>query len=168
MSCDRYARMIIKTGQGIPTIPASADHRNGDWIDTDIYEGELYQDTDTGLMYSRNGATIYNVGSSAEFNVYRANLTQTGVLAPTVDLFENTLGGSVSTTYFGLGSYNITLVGAFISNKTMVIVNSGVKLGYVKAFRVSNDSIRIETYDNTFVASDAILDKTAIEIRIYA
>jgi hypothetical protein len=168
MSCDRYARMIIKTGSGIPTIPPSADHRNGDWIDTDIYEGEQYQDTDTGLVYTRNGSTIVNVGASAEFKVYRANLTQTSTSAPTVDIFENTLGGTVTTSYFGLASYNLTLTGAFIANKTTIIINSGVKLGWIKAFRVSNDSIRIETYDNAFVASDAILDKTYIEIRIYA
>lgn len=50
---DTQARMIIKQGTGIPTIPASADHRNGDWIDTDIYVGEWYMDTDTGMVYRR-------------------------------------------------------------------------------------------------------------------
>jgi hypothetical protein len=50
--------MIIKKESGVPTIPASADHRNGDWIATDIYEGELYMDTDTGAVYTRNAGQI--------------------------------------------------------------------------------------------------------------
>lgn len=55
---DIFKRIVIKQGNGVPTIPASADHRNGDWIDTDIYEGEFYQDLDTGLIYNRFGTTI--------------------------------------------------------------------------------------------------------------
>lgn len=55
---DKYVRMQIKMGAGLPTIPISSDHRNGDWIDTDIYEGEQYMNTVTGAIYTRNGATI--------------------------------------------------------------------------------------------------------------
>lgn len=55
---DSFARIVIKQGNGIPTIPASADHRNGDWTETDIYEGEFYQDLDTGLIYNRFVNTI--------------------------------------------------------------------------------------------------------------
>lgn len=62
MCGDKSARMIIKTGSGVPTIPVSADHRNGDWIATDIYEGESYMDTDTGIVYTRNGSSIESVG----------------------------------------------------------------------------------------------------------
>jgi hypothetical protein len=38
--------MVTKQGSGVATIPPSADHRNGDWISTDIYQGEMYLDTD--------------------------------------------------------------------------------------------------------------------------
>lgn len=55
---DKFARMLIKQGNGAPTIPPSADHRNGDWPDTAIYEGEFYQDLDTGKIYNRLGSTI--------------------------------------------------------------------------------------------------------------
>lgn len=56
--CVEDYRFVIKRGAGLPTIPASADLENGDWIDTDIYEGEFYQDTDTGKIYTRIGSTI--------------------------------------------------------------------------------------------------------------
>ena len=60
---DQFVRMIIKLGEGVPTIPVSADHRNGDWIANDIYEGEFYQDTLTGIIYNRTGSLIGAVGS---------------------------------------------------------------------------------------------------------
>jgi len=168
MSCDRYARMIIKTGQGVPTIPASADHRNGDWLDTDIYEGELYQDTDTGLMYSRNGATIYNVGSSAEFKLYRANLTQASIAAPTADVFENTLGSTVTFTRSGVGTYKATLTGAFTLDKTHITANNLIKNGFVKYYRINANDIQILSFDDTMLASDDILEDASLEIKVYA
>lgn len=66
MSCtDKNFRLVIKQGSGVPTVPPSSDHRNGDWIDTDIYEGEFYQDTDTGKVYTRNSTGITGVSGSA-------------------------------------------------------------------------------------------------------
>lgn len=59
----RPFRFGVKQGSGVPTIPASSDHQDGTWLATDIYEGEMYQDTDTGLVYTRdaiNGITNAN------------------------------------------------------------------------------------------------------------
>ena len=64
-NCSRAFRFGIKKGVGVPTIPVSSDHQNGDWIDTDIYEGEMYQDTDTGYVYTRSGTTIVPSSVSA-------------------------------------------------------------------------------------------------------
>lgn len=77
MCQDKFERRQIKMGSGVPTIPVSTDHRNGDWIATDIYDGELYMDTDTGLTYTRNGASIIPAGSGAD-NFANADLTFTG------------------------------------------------------------------------------------------
>ena len=55
---DITKRIIIKKGAGAPTIPSSSDHRDGTWLSTDIYEGELYLDTVAGLNYTRYGSTI--------------------------------------------------------------------------------------------------------------
>jgi len=65
MCQDEYRRMIIKQGNGVPTIPVSTDHRNMDWIATDIYEGEQYQDLDTGIVYTRNGTDIIKSGTGS-------------------------------------------------------------------------------------------------------
>ena len=62
MCKDENVRIVIKQSAGVPTIPVSADHRNGDWITTDIYEGEQYQDTDTGIVYTRSSTGIEAVG----------------------------------------------------------------------------------------------------------
>jgi len=62
MCKDENVRIVIKQGSGVPTVPVSADHRNGDWIATDIYEGEQYQDTDTGIVYTRSSTGIEVVG----------------------------------------------------------------------------------------------------------
>jgi len=57
----KYERRTIKQGKGAPTIPPSTDHRNGDWIETDIYEGELYLDLATSVLYTRVGSTITRI-----------------------------------------------------------------------------------------------------------
>jgi len=97
MCKDQSARIIIKRGSGVPTIPVSADHRNGDWIATDIYEGEFYQDTATGIVYTRNGATIEFAGTGSE-NFANADLTVTGTRVH--DLDGNTVGFTEGNTTF--------------------------------------------------------------------
>jgi hypothetical protein len=55
------ARMIIKRGRALPTIPVSNDNNDGTWVDTDIYEGELYLDVTHGKLYTRIGNDIYEI-----------------------------------------------------------------------------------------------------------
>lgn len=105
MCYDKFERRTIKMGAGLPTIPVSTDHRNGDWIATDIYEGELYMDTNTGQTYTRSGSTIITAGKGAE-NFANADLTLTGTRLH--DLDGNALliadnPSAFSTEYFTLG-----------------------------------------------------------------
>jgi len=58
MALTEYARIVLKSSSGVPTIPPSSSHDNGDWIATDIYEFEIYFDADTGNMYTRIGGDI--------------------------------------------------------------------------------------------------------------
>jgi len=183
MSCDRYARMITKTGQGVPTIPASADHRNGDWIDTDIYEGEQYMDTDTGLVYTRNGSSIVSVGSTAVIKKYVAIVNQSGTSNPTVTVLENSLSGVPVWTRSQQGEYLMTLSHEFpVSTKVVINIGSSqawstllgsyplidtkyfVYSGYVS----SDDDI---TFNNFNVVNDTAEDdsfyNTSIEVIIY-
>lgn len=170
MSCDRYARMIIKTGQGVPTIPASADHRNGDWLDTDIYEGELYMDTDTGMTYTRNGTDIITTGAAAECKIYRANLSQAGTGDPTADEYENTIGAIVWTRN-SAGNYQGLLTGAFTANKTWIVYQARYNTSgdYISnVLRWDSDKVYVQCRDSIGNGVDDVLDATSIEIRVYA
>jgi hypothetical protein len=108
MCKDENVRIVIKQGSGVPTVPVSADHRNGDWIATDIYEGEQYQDTDTGVVYTRSSAGIEAVGGGGgaiQPKVWKAQIDQTGTSAPTLVELVNTLGVTPSrTTYSSVGN----------------------------------------------------------------
>jgi hypothetical protein len=57
----KRARMIIKRGNGVPTVPASNDNNDGTWIATDIYEGELYLDLDGKRLYTRIDNSIVEI-----------------------------------------------------------------------------------------------------------
>lgn len=108
MCQDQSARMIIKRGAGVPTIPVSADHRNGDWIATDIYEGEFYIDTNTGLVYTRNGSIITLANGKPRQLVWKALITQTGTNAPVLTVVENTLGVTITPSYVSVGVYQLS------------------------------------------------------------
>lgn len=67
-----YARLITKSSEGVPTIPPSASHDNGDWSSNDIYEHELYLDSVTGYFYTRKGDEIVRITTtSLDFVPYR-------------------------------------------------------------------------------------------------
>lgn len=100
MRDDEIFRIIVKEGAGTPTVPASNDHTDGTWIDTDIYEGELYRDTVADLFYSRSGATIILLSppSGSSVNIYNTDGTLTGTR--NVDLgtyFLNFTNGNINT-----------------------------------------------------------------------
>jgi hypothetical protein len=79
MSETQYARIITKASTGVPTIPPSADHSNGDWVSTDIYEHELYLDDATGKIYTNIGGVITDLApTSPDTNIYNTDGTLTG------------------------------------------------------------------------------------------
>ena len=78
MSETQYARIITKASTGVPTIPPSADHSNGDWISTDIYEHELYLDDATGKIYTNIGGVITDLAPvTPDTNFANTDLTLT-------------------------------------------------------------------------------------------
>lgn len=126
MCYDEKKRQVIKRGAGVPTIPVSTDHRNGDWIDTDIYEGELYMDTNTGQTYTRSGATIITAGKGSE-NFANADLTFTGTRTHDLDGFGlGLINGAFGFDTTGIASTGISFSGdqTGISNSTVVIENT--------------------------------------------
>lgn len=156
----------MKRGQGKATVPVSADHRNGDWLATDIYEGELYQDTDTGVFYTRMGSDIVVVGKTIDEEiVYKAVLQQTGTNAITVTELVNPNNYSISSNYNGIGDYSLFgFMGELFKTATTdyyEVILSTQELGYGEAaITVMSSDIEIDifTYDNAGLAANDIID----------
>ena len=163
-NCSRAFRFGIKKGVGVPTIPVSSDHQNGDWIDTDIYEGEQYQDTDTGITYSRSGASIIKSGSVPnEDVVLKFRIHQSSTAAPTVIPYFNPYGYTLTTIRDAAGIYRVL----GLSGETMADTNSkyefvlsrGYQLAYDRiVLNAANDTqIQVTTSDNTGTNADNLM-----------
>jgi hypothetical protein len=140
---DLTARIIIKKGEGTPTIPTSSDHRDGSWLSTDIYEGELYLDTINGLNYTRYGSTIVELFPTStglagnEFVFIFSKLdfptavsgvitlvdNYTYFITKTIDLTGDRLVGGVNTTIIGGSSENCILKSTGLSSSTALITS---------------------------------------------
>ena len=166
MCGDKSARMIIKTGSGVPTIPVSADHRNGDWLVTDIYEGEQYLDTDTNAVYTRNGSLIQPLNIPTEQTVLKFRIHQTGTSAPVVIPYYNPNGFTLTTSYDAVGIYRVLgLTGELLADNTEkyeIEVSKGYLLSgsSIEFFPSTDESISINTRDNTGVNANDIMYET--------
>lgn len=95
------------------------------------------------------------------YKVYTALLTQVGTDAPTATVLENTIGAIVwsRTT---IGGYFATLSGAFITDKTSVLITNGsANSTYIHGAQVSTSNV------NVITVTDGQIDKATIEIRVY-
>jgi hypothetical protein len=99
------------------------------------------------------------------YKVYTALLTQTGTNAPTAVVLENTLGGSITFGYTGVGTYSANSSSFFTTSKTSVILG-GLGAYSSGSFILDNSTITLTTavggvYDN------GGLTNTFLEIRVY-
>jgi hypothetical protein len=101
------------------------------------------------------------------YKKYVATISQTGTLAPTVTILENTIGDIVWTRA-GVGVYFGTLIGAFTLNKTFLLMGTIPFINYPAYIfdRTNNDNVSIQTSVNN-IMSDTVLTSTSIEIRVY-
>lgn len=140
---DITKRIIIKKGAGAPTIPSSADHRDGTWLATDIYEGELYLDTVAGLNYTRYGSTIVELFPTSTglagnefvfvFSILDLPTAVSGVITlednityfitKTIDLAGARLVGGVNSVIIGGSSENCILKSTGLSSSTALITS---------------------------------------------
>ena len=165
---DKVFRIVMKRGAGVPTIPVSADHRNGDWLPTDIYEGEEYQDTNSGKTYTRDGSTITKIDGTATSKVYKAKISQTSTNAPTEqNVFQNDYSGTWN--YVSTGTYDFDTIGDFtdIDLVHWNVQNSDATLVYFSASVVSN-SFRLQVRDSTGTLVDDEITKASITIEQYS
>jgi hypothetical protein len=109
--------------------------------------------------------------SELGYKVYTALLSQSGTDAPTAVVLENTIGGTVTFSYNDVGNYYATLTGAFVNNKTFVIIGTAYELGggyHNYANRDGNNDILIQSFQDTDAPTNNLLSKTAFEIRVYS
>ena len=138
---DETRRIIIKKGAGTPTIPTSNDHRDGSWLSTDIYEGELYLDTVNGLNYTRYDNTIVELfptstglgGNEFVFVFSKLDLptpvsgvitlvdNYTYFITKTIDLTGDRLVGGINSVIIGGSSENCILKSTGLSSSTALI-----------------------------------------------
>jgi hypothetical protein len=110
------------------------------------------------------------------YKVYTAVISQSGLIAPTVDYeLDNTLGFVPTFTYSSVGKYNIVAPALdWVTNKVIVFINPGFPgLGVITGWeRNSSTLLTIHTQTpnpiNPFDPwEDGLLNKASIEIRIY-
>jgi len=116
-------------------------------------------------------------GLTEDYKVYTALLNQTGTNAPTAIVLKNTLGGTPTFLYYGIGEYSMKLVGAFTDGKSTVNINSGNFSSFTTAVTVfsanfygDEDELYISSLDVKPAVPVGIndkLDKTFLEVRIY-
>ena len=160
---DLNARIIIKQGSGVPTIPVSADHRNGDWIDTDIYEGEFYQDTATGLTYTRSSVGIITSSGLPTSKVWKAIILQSGTSAPVLTVVENTLGVTVVSSYSVVGGYGLSGFAGLLTGN--ISISMDFQLSYLEHSRClvnTSSLLSLSTYLSGVLANDVLAISTII------
>jgi hypothetical protein len=126
------ARILLKrstVAYDTPTIPVSATHTDGSWINTDIYSGEAFLNTTDQRMYVRTGANIKEiqfqnnwVGKSTLggviFHTYRdASNVEHGLICSVVNQstssqYSNITSASIGTARTYDGQYNTNLMAA--------------------------------------------------------
>ena len=165
MCGDQTFRIIIKQVTGVPTIPVSTDHRNGDWLPTDIYEGEQAMDVNTGIVYTRSSTGIEAVGGGAGVvKVWRGLISQSIDSAPTAIVLENTLGGAITFARTIKGTYTATLTGAFTADKTFLIANAVSPSCIFSVYWTDVNTIALVSLDGALVPEDSLLNKVALQI----
>jgi hypothetical protein len=134
------------------------DEFNGQWLD-------ITGTTGTTLQY--NDASGW-VGISNK--VIKGNISQTGTSAPTIDMFENTTGATITTNRATTGAYRIISDISLFTTNTMFITigNNQIKNGdYTFILRYDdNYTLALFTYQGATL-TDELLGNTSFEIKIY-
>lgn len=111
------SRILLKrstTAGAMPTVPASSSHTDGTWVNTDIYEGELFLNTADARLFTRQGSNIKEIG-------LQNSLIGTPQFA-TITL--------TSAQILALNTTPITIVAAPGANKTIVVKSAMARLNY--------------------------------------
>lgn len=123
----------------------------------------------SGVIVEENGLTYINGTRmpAGIYKVYKANISQVGVSAPTDAVFDNTLSASITWAYSAVGTYTGTLTGEFTNKKTWIIIQSVLSSAIISATWTDVNTITILTKNLAGALTDVKLADTSIEIRVY-
>lgn len=80
--------------------------------------------------------------------------------------FINTIGNIV-WSYSSDGTFLATLTGAFLDKKVSPTLNNFPTNGSARILRISNNQVRVITYDSLYVETNDILLRSTVEIEVY-
>lgn len=122
-----------------------------------------------GEIYGRkDGQWEIISGSTEPYKVYTALITQIGTSAPTANVLENTLGGTVVWSRIGEGEYLATLSGAFTGVKTICFTTIYAGLSYpatAQAGKSTDNAVVLQTREGASLADN--FSNLNFEIRVY-
>ncbi len=134
------------------------DEFNGQWLD-------ITGTTGTTLTYNDASGWV-----GVPNKIIRANISQVGTDAPTIDEFENTTGATLSTSRTTTGQYRINSDISLWTAATMFIIigNNQIKNGdYTFILQYGTDKrLDLFTYQGASL-TDELLGNTSFEIKIY-
>lgn len=119
------------------------------------------------------GTSTYTDIKLNGLKTYRALITQSGTSAPTAEVLENTLGGTVVLARSAGGTYTLTLASAFTADKTFATIgntksNVGSAAEGAEIRRTSANVMTIKTADVVGTSlADTLLSATPVEILVY-
>ena len=165
--------MLLKSGLELPTIPATAFHDDSEWLDTDIYENELYvyTKTDPPELYTRKGEDIINLsdpgggGTTHGFEVKGADQIIVGQDPVAVTQFTFPIPKGKFTEFELVGAYQSSVSQNGVQLRLQVEAGDGAPsaLGsmYVSAGVRGNQTVEIGTAFGVGTGQFASLDLTA-------
>jgi hypothetical protein len=133
------------------------DEFNGEWID-------ITGTTGTTLQF--NDASGW---TGVPNQVIRGHISQDSTSAPTIVLFENTTGATLTTSRSTDGQYRIDAnLKIWTSSMFITIGNPQTKVGVYSYILAFNTDTRLDLYSfNGATQSDNALGNTSFEIKIY-
>jgi hypothetical protein len=162
--CIERARLLIKRGNGKPTIPTSNDHTDGTWLTTDIYVGEQYLDLDTGVIYTRDADDDINqVSNGGLYGVFKAWLEFDEMIGMVVRQQVNTIGALTINQFTpAFGALEL----AFDISLSSYTSNVGIHIASVsqdpRIFGIANDG---KFFIDGILLGD--IKQTSVTIEIY-
>lgn len=142
---------------------------------TELIEGIIWNDIPFRLKEILKRLSLKvdeTAGDLRPYKVYTATLAQEGLNAPVATVLEKTFEEDFTWERIFPGTYQISISGAFPSDKTGVFINASYDSGVNtlnSIFRSDDNTILVTTatISDSVLADDLIVESVLVEIRVY-